>query len=149
MNFWYKIEQSSLVKKYPFLLEFFKFCVVGVSGTIVDFGTYAILTRLVGLYYLSATAISVFLAILNNFLLNKYWTFKRGKSGKARIEYIKFLIVSVVNYFLNLGIMYFVVEFTQSEEIFGGNEDFFAKVVAIIIVLFSNYLGNKFWTFRD
>ena len=149
MNFWQKIEQSSLVKKYPSLLEFFKFCLVGISGTIVDFGVYAILTRFAGLYYLYATAISVFLAILNNFLLNKYWTFKKGKSGKARIEYIKFLIVSVINYFLNIGITYLIVEFTQSELIFGQNEDFFGKVVAVIIVLFSNYFGNKFWTFKD
>lgn len=149
MNFWQKIEQNTLIQKHPFLFEFLKFAVVGMIGTIVDFGIYSILTRGFGLYYIYATAISVFLAILNNFFLNKYWTFKKGSSGKAKTEYIKFLTVSVVNYLLNIGITYYIVEFTHAEATFGVNEDFFAKVVAIAIVLFSNYFGNKFWTFRD
>jgi len=79
MNIWQKLENNSLVQKYPFLFEFLKFAVVGVIGTIVDFGIYSILTRGFGLYYIYATAISVFLAIVNNFFLNKYWTFKNGR----------------------------------------------------------------------
>lgn len=149
MDLWQKIEQHSLIQKHPSLFEFFKFAVVGVVGTIVDFSFYSILTRGFGLYYIYATAISVFLAILNNFLLNKYWTFKKGGSGRAKIEYLKFLIVSLINYFLNIGITYYIVEYTQAETIFGTGEDFFAKAVAIAIVLFSNYFGNKFWTFKD
>ncbi|XOU94755.1 MAG: GtrA family protein [Candidatus Kerfeldbacteria bacterium] len=149
MSFWDKVENIELVKKNPNLFEFFKFSVVGILGTIVDFGIYAILTRVFGVYYIIATAISVFLAIINNFFLNKYWTFKKGKSGKTNSEYFKFFIVSVVNYFLNIGITYYIVEYTSSENMFGQGEDFFAKVVAIAIVLFSNYFGNKYWTFKD
>jgi len=149
MKFWQRIEQIELVRRYPILYEFFKFGVVGVIGTVVDFSSYAILTRWLGLYYIAATCISVFLAIVNNFLLNKYWTFKKGQSGKLRQEYVKFFIVSLVNYFLNIGITYFIVEFTAAESWFGSAEDFFAKAVAIGIVLFSNYWGNKYWTFKD
>ena len=149
MNFWDRIEHINLVKRKPNLFEFMKFAVVGVIGTMVDFGTYAILTRGFDVYYITATCISVFLAIINNFFLNKYWTFKKGKSGKAKIEYVKFFIVSVLNYFLNIGITWYIVEKTASESLFGSSEDFFAKVIAIGIVLFSNYLGNKYWTFKE
>jgi len=149
MSIWEKLEQNKLIKNNPNLFEFFKFAVVGVTGTVVDFATYAILTRIFDLYYITATCISVFLAIVNNFFLNKYWTFKKGRSGKAKTEYVKFFVVSVVNYFLNIGITWFIVEKTTAEAAFGTYEDFFAKVVAIGIVLFSNYFGNKFWTFKD
>ena len=149
MDIWNKIENNALVRDKPTLVELFKFALVGSSGMIVDFGTYALLTRVLGLYYIAATAGSTFLAIISNFLLNKNWTFKKGKSGKTFTEYTRFLIVSVVNYFLNIGITYVIVEYTRAESIFKSYEDFFAKAVAIGIVLFSNYFGNKFWTFRD
>lgn len=149
INFWEKIEQLNVVWKNPSIFEFIKFAVVGVIGTMVDFGTYAILTRVFDVYYITATCISVFLAIINNFFLNKYWTFKKGQSGDTKKEYLKFFIVSVVNYFLNIGITWYIVEKTLSESLFGSYEDFFAKVVAIGIVLFSNYFGNKYWTFKS
>lgn len=128
--------------------EFMKFALVGTSGTIVDFGSYTLLTRGAHVYYLWATAISVLLAICSNFVLNKYWTFRKGRSGKTASEYSKFLIVSVINYFLNIGITYFIVEHTGASWLFGSSTDYFAKAVAIGLVLFSNYFGNKFWTFR-
>ena len=68
MDFLNKIENLDIVKKNPGLFEFFKFTIVGLIGTAVDFGIYAILTRVFGVYYITATAVSVFLAIINNFL---------------------------------------------------------------------------------
>ncbi|MFA5134785.1 MAG: GtrA family protein [Patescibacteria group bacterium] len=140
---------SQYIQRHPSLPEFFKFAVVGGIGTIVDFGIYALFTRVFLVYYIVARVFSVLIAILNNFLLNKYWTFKKGKSGRGAAESIKFFIVSVANIFLNLGIMYAIIEFTPAEKIFGAYEDFFAIAAAIAIVLFSNYFGNKYWTFKD
>jgi dolichol-phosphate mannosyltransferase len=128
--------------------EFGKFALVGFSGTIVDFGAYTLLTRVAHVYYLLATSVSVLLAICSNFVLNKYWTFRKGKSGNTATEYTKFLVVSVINYFLNIGITYFIVEHTGAGRFFGSSVDYFAKAVAIGIVLFSNYFANKYWTFR-
>jgi dolichol-phosphate mannosyltransferase len=128
--------------------EFVKFALVGAGGSIVDFGSYAVLTRVAHLYYLLSTAISVLLAICSNFVLNKYWTFRKGKSGNAASEYTKYLVVSIVNYFLNVGITYFIVEHTDARRLVGSEADYFAKAVAIALVLFSNYFANKYWTFK-
>jgi len=135
-------------RKHPDLVQFIKFGIVGISGAAVDFGFYALLTRLFGLYYMAATAISVFLAIINNFVWNKFWVFKKGSTGKGYQESVKFFIVSIVNYFFNLGIFYFIINYTNLENLVGSYEDFLAKAIAVGIVLFSNYFGNKFWTFR-
>ena len=128
--------------------EFVRFALVGFSGTIVDFGAYTALTRVAHVYYLYATAISVLMAICSNFALNKYWTFRKGKSGNTATEYTKFLVVSFINYFLNIGITYLIVEHTDASRIFGSSVDYFAKAVAIGLVLFSNYFANKYWTFK-
>lgn len=139
----FKIEKNST------FWEFIKYCIVGGTGTIIDVGIYTVLTRIFNVYYILAAGISVFIAIINNFLLNKHWTFRKGKSGKTRTEYFKFFIVSVINYLLHLGIMYSIVEFTKLDYIFGKYEDFIAKFMAIAIITISNYVGNKYWTFKD
>ncbi len=139
---------QAIASNKPVVYEFAKFSIVGVSGAIVDFTTYTLLTRAAGMYYLYATAISVFLAIFSNFIFNKLWTFRRWNSGQARSEYVKFVTVSAINYLINLGITYSIIEFTRLETLFGLYEDFFAKISAILIVLFSNYFGNKYWTFK-
>lgn len=138
-----------LIQRYPSITEFIRFAIVGGIGTVVDFGIYALLTRGFTVYYVISRAASVMVAILNNFLLNKYWTFKKGRSGRGTSESIKFFIVSILNIVLNLGIMVSIIEFTPSEKFFGQYEDFFAIAAAIAIVLFSNYFGNKYWTFKD
>ncbi|MFA4930451.1 MAG: GtrA family protein [Patescibacteria group bacterium] len=131
------------------LKEFGKFAVVGVIGTAVDFSIYSVLTRGFDVFYIYATCISVFIAIVNNFIWNKYWTFEKGQSGKTTKESYRFFLVSIVNYFLNIGITYAVVTYTHAEVLFHSSEDYFAKAIAIGIVLFSNYFGNKYWTFKS
>ncbi|MBI3251365.1 MAG: hypothetical protein HYZ62_00465, partial [Candidatus Andersenbacteria bacterium] len=63
--------------------QFIKFGVTGAIGAAVDFSAYAFLTRAVGwvtLYSVwgyeisAANNVSVFLAIVSNFLFNKFWT---------------------------------------------------------------------------
>jgi len=139
---------KSFVARHPDLCQFSKFCLVGAAGAVVDFGVYLLLNRVFGLHYMAATAISVFLAIVNNFIWNKYWTFKKGKSGKGYRESVKFFLVSLVNYFLNLGIFYAIINYTALDKIIGSYEDLLAKVIAIGLVMISNYFGNKLWTFR-
>ena len=148
MQIWQRINNIALFKKHPSLAQFVKFSLVGVSGTIIDFGIYTLLTRALSMFYVYATGISVFLAIINNFFLNKHWTFRRGQSGIAKVEYGKFFTVSVANYLVNLGITYYIVEFTSADDIFGNYDDYFAKVIAIVVILFSNFFANKYWTFR-
>lgn len=144
----YKNFINNKFKNYPRWWEFLKYCIVGGTGTIIDVGIYTLLTRVVLLYYIFSATISFLIAVINNFLLNKYWTFKKGESGQTKKEYTKFLIVSTINYFLNIGIMFLIVEYSGLDIIFGHNVDFFAKFIAIIIVTISNYLGNRYWTFK-
>lgn len=57
-----------------------KFGLVGFVGTLVDFFFYKIFINLVGLPPASSKGISTEIAIINNFILNNFWTFRYRKT---------------------------------------------------------------------
>jgi dolichol-phosphate mannosyltransferase len=79
--------------KTPFLIQFwgwkrlhqfFKFCLVGGSGLLVDMGVLFLLadTRCLVLNVTIAKFCAAETALVNNFIWNEFWTFKR-KSSQA------------------------------------------------------------------
>ena len=118
---------------------FLKYCVVGVSGTAVDVGALYIFIEYFNLPLLTATTLAFLLAVVNNFILNKIWTFE-NKSKNYKKLFIKFLIVSLVGLILTNASMYTLVEIA-------GIWYIYSKLITSGIVLTWNFLGNKFWTF--
>ncbi len=118
---------------------FLKYCVVGVSGTVVDVGALYLFIEHFNLPLLTATTLAFLLAVANNFILNKIWTFE-NKSKNYKKLFIKFLIVSVVGLILTNLSMYTLVEIA-------GIWYIYSKLITSGIVLTWNFLGNKFWTF--
>ncbi|HEX3596807.1 MAG TPA: glycosyltransferase, partial [Polyangiaceae bacterium] len=58
---------------------FFKFCVVGASGVLVDMGLLFLLSdpRMLGLGLTRSKLVAAETAIVSNFLLNDFWTFRQ------------------------------------------------------------------------
>ena len=125
----------------PAVKQFIKFSLVGASGTIVDWLVYFALTRWFHWFYLIAKIISFILAAINNYILNRVWTF-RSKEKNVFKEFAKFAIVSTVGLVFNTFIMYLVVDKLKYN-------DFIGLILATAIVMFWNFLVNKFWTFRE
>lgn len=121
--------------------QFIKFSFVGASGTLVDWIFYFILTRWFHLFYLIAKTISFVIAAINNYILNRKWTFRSQEKNITK-EFIKFLIVSLVGLAFNTLIMYIVVDKLRYN-------DFIGLILATAIVMFWNFLANKFWTFKE
>jgi dolichyl-phosphate beta-glucosyltransferase len=81
------------------------------------------------------------LAVVNNFILNKFWTF-RNASRNIRKQFIKFVIVSVVGLALT--------EFCMAVFVFRLGIWYIAsKLITSIVVLTWNFLANKNWTFTE
>ena len=121
--------------------QFFRFCVVGTLGAIIDIGGLYVLVEFFGIYYLLAAAISFIFAVINSYFLNKYWTFQNKNNQHAK-QFIIFLLVSVIGLLINLGAMYVLTEWV-------GFWYLLSKAIAAIIVLFWNFLMNKYVTFRS
>ncbi len=137
--------------------QFIKFGVTGTIGAIVDFSSYALLTRgfswtatyhLLGQEISAANNVSVLLAILSNFLFNKRWTFRDTNKNIAG-QGASYFVLNIFTWTLNQLLMsFFTYQVPWLEALFGQQKDFVAKALAIGIILFINFFGSKFLIFR-
>ena len=137
--------------------QFMKFSVTGAIGAFVDFGSYNIMTRLLGwedVYtvfgyeIIAANLVSVLLAIISNFYLNKYWTF-RNTSEEVVKQGAGYFALNFVTFILNqILTSFFAFRVPFVAQLFGGQKDNIAKALAIGIILFLNFAGSKFIIFR-
>jgi putative flippase GtrA len=115
-----------------------KFCTVGASGYVVNLAVYATLLSL-GLHYLPAAVCSFLVAVTNNYLWNRVWTF-RHQRGHLVFQGFRFLLVSTVALAANLAFLSGLVAL--------GVPKLPAQAVAIALVTPWNFVANKLWSFR-
>lgn len=120
--------------------QFFKFCVVGTMGAIIDIGGLWLLVEVGKWHYLWAAGFSFTAAVINNYFLNKYWTFN-DLSPKNFKQFFSFVLVSVGGLLINLGVMYFFVEQIKFDYLL-------SKAIASLVVLSWNFLMNKYIIFK-
>jgi len=130
------------------LTQFVKFAVVGGIGTIVNlivlkgslyvWDQLAVSTPFVVEAFASGLAFAV--AVVNNYLLNRWWTFR--SKGSFGGEFVKFLIVSIAG--LGLNELAFWVFRGQL-----GIGVLVSQCLAILCVLPFNFVVNKLWSFKD
>src|SRR5712691_11786494 len=116
-----------------------KFCLVGATGYVVNLAVYALLLDWANLDYRLAATGSFLVAVTNNYLWNRVWTF-RHQRGHVAYQGLRFLIVSVVVYGANLLLLTLFVE--------AGIGKIVSQAVAVLLVTPLNFLGNKLWSFR-
>lgn len=116
-----------------------KFCGVGITGYAVNLVVYTLLLRAAGLHYIPAAIGSFLVAVTNNYVLNRVWTFRveRGSIGR---QGWRFLVVSTASLLTNLAILHFLVT--------AGAGKIVAQAIAIVLVTPLNFVGNKLWSFR-
>jgi putative flippase GtrA len=119
--------------------ELIKFCLVGASGYIVNLLVYVALLDGANLDYRVAATGSFLVAVTNNYLWNRLWTFRHHR-GHFAYQGLRFLVVSVVVSPFNLAILRVLVELGVGEIV--------AQAIAIVLVTPANFIGNKLWSFR-
>ena len=116
-----------------------KFCLVGATGYAVNLVVYTVLLELAGFHYLPAAIGSFLVAVTNNYLLNRAWTF-RHQRGHVVLQGARFLLVSTLALGANLIVLHLLVEAGLGEVV--------AQAIAIVLVTPVNFVGNKLWSFR-
>lgn len=128
--------------------QLIKFGLVGISGATVDFGFFNLFIIVLKINLYLATSLSFTLALFNNFIWNKIWTFRSQSSDfkHASKELVKFALVSTIGLGLNLILMWFGKNHTLlGNSLLGLN---IARGIAILVVAGWNFLGSKLWVFR-
>jgi putative flippase GtrA len=130
------------------LHPFIKFCIVGFSSTVVDFGILNILIRYAHLDWHIAKCISFVCSVTNGFIWNSRWTFKGKSSARSHEQYLKFTLVNLVGLGLSMGIISLVSNFLSH----GARPEHWqvnvGNLVAVGVVVIWNYFGSKKFSFK-
>jgi putative flippase GtrA len=121
-------------------MQVLKFGIVGICGMIIDFSITWLCKEKLKLNKYFANSIGFCFALVNNFILNKYWTYQQN-SQSVNDQFIKFILISLIGLAINNFILYALNKYVKTNF-------YFLKLITIGIVFFWNYFMNTLFTFR-
>ena len=119
--------------------QLIRFALVGASGWVVNLLVFTVAVHGAGIAYPVAATLAFLVAVSNNFLWNRHWTFKAG-DGRAHHQAARFLVVSVAAFAAGLVLLTVLVELFGVQEVP-------AQAIAIVAVTPVSFLANKLWSF--
>ena len=122
-------------------LQLVRFGLVGGVGFFVNLGVYALLVHGAGVDYRAANVAAWLVAVANNFVLNRHWTFDASSHGRAHHQAMRFLLVSLVAEAISLVLLTVLVQGAGLDKVL-------AQALAVCCAMPLNFLGNKLWSFR-
>ena len=121
-------------------MQLLKFGLVGGSGYLINLAVFALLAGSFDVHHVTAAIGAFAVAVTNNFLWNRHWTFGPG-NGPAHFQAARFFTVSLASLGLNIA----VLELLLYTEAVG---ELPAQAIAVAAAMPFNFLGNKLWTFN-
>lgn len=125
--------------------KFLKFSVIGGSGIFVNMSVLWLLTDIFNLFYLLSSIMAIALAMINNFVWNDLWTWKKyGEPGVRNylVRLGKFcLIASFSGYGVNLSILWILTDFFDVYYLI-------ANLIGIGAGMLLNFTLNNKFTFK-
>lgn len=122
----------------PGIISFVKYGIVGILGLVVDLGIFYLLNKVLGVNYVVSNFISSTLAVIHNFILNSYFTFKVTNHKRKRFLY--FYVVALVGMAISTGLLALMIDVLKLDSMI-------AKMIAIFIVAILQFFINKKFTF--
>ena len=120
-------------------LQLVKFCAVGGSGYLVNLSVFALCVHFLDLHHLLAATAAFVVAVTNNFLWNRYWTF-RARQGHAGFQAARFFVVSIGAFVFAACVLELLVSVA-------GVPELVAQAISIAAATPLNFIGNKMWSF--
>jgi putative flippase GtrA len=120
-------------------MQLLKFGLVGGSGYLVNLAVFELLASSLDLHPALAAVGAFSVAVTNNFLWNRHWTFGPG-DGPAHFQAARFFTVSLASLGLNLAVLQLLLSTS-------GVGELTAQAIAVAAAMPFNFLGNKLWTF--
>jgi putative flippase GtrA len=121
-------------------LQLVRFGLVGAVGFVVNLAVYALFVHPIGVDYRVAAVAAWIVAVLNNFVLNRHWTFD-AREGQVHFQAMRFVVVSLVAFGCSLLLLTLLVESAGMAKVP-------AQALAVAASTPLNFLGNKLWSFR-
>ena len=121
-------------------LQLVRFITVGASGYVVNLGVFAACVHLLSVDYKIAAVIAFVVSVVNNFWLNRHWTFD-AKDQHPMFQGVRFFTVSLVAFGFTYVVLLVLVEGAGMSKVV-------AQAIAIAAGTPLSFLGQKLWSFK-
>jgi len=121
------------------MIKFIKYALIGLIGLILDMGLFYILHKLLGVNYVISNVISSSIAILHNFILNSYFTFK--VTNKKAQRFFSFYGIALIGLVFSTLLLALFIDIL-------GIDSMVSKLISIFTVAIFQYFLNKKLTFH-
>jgi dolichol-phosphate mannosyltransferase len=117
-----------------------RFATVGASGYVVNLGVFAACVHLLSIDYRISAVIAFVVSVVNNFWLNRHWTFD-AKHEHPIFQGMRFFTVSLIAFGFTYVVLIALVEGAGLSKVI-------AQAIAIVAGTPLSFLGQKLWSFR-
>jgi len=131
------------VKRKIFSWVFVKFGIVGGIGVIVNMATFWVMTALLGVNHLVASAAATEIAILNNFMLNDLWTFRERRGGvRLGIRLLYFHGSRILGLLVTVGSLYLLADLA-------GLDVLSSQLIGVILGTLTNFITSDLFVWPE
>jgi putative flippase GtrA len=120
--------------------RFLKFCIVGGSGVVVDFGITYLAKEFLKLNKYVANSLGFICAATSNYILNRTWTFGSNDPDVV-MQYFRFFGFSLIGLAINNLVIYLLHGRVKWNF-------YIVKLIATCVVTFWNFSMNYIFTFQ-
>lgn len=120
-------------------VQLVRFAAVGASGYIVNLAVFAVCVHALSIDYRLAALLAFLVAVTNNFVWNRHWTFD-ARAGHAGHQSARFFAVSFAAFCFNLAALELLVAVAGLPEVP-------AQAIALVLATPVSFAGNKLWSF--
>ena len=113
---------------------------MGVSGYVVNLVAFAVCVHLLRIDYHLAAVIAWAVSVLNNFWLNRHWTFAAKQDHPVR-QAVRFFAVSLVAFGFTYVVLVSLVDGPGMTKVV-------AQAIAIAAGTPLSFIGQKLWSFK-
>jgi len=121
--------------------SFFKYNVVAVLATAVDFSVLIVLTEIAQFWYLISAFLGAVAGGCVGFVLERNWTFM-STTGPISKQAVRYILVSIGSILLNTGGLYLLVELSELAYIYS------KIIVATLVGVGFNFFMHKYYIFK-
>jgi dolichol-phosphate mannosyltransferase len=121
-------------------LQLIRFATVGASGYVVNLSVFTGCVHLLGIDYRVSAVIAFVVSVINNFWLNRHWTFD-AKHQHPIFQAARFFAVSLVAFAFTYVVLVALVDSVGLSKVL-------AQAIAIAAGTPLSFIGQKLWSFR-
>jgi putative flippase GtrA len=121
-------------------LQLVRFTAVGASGYVVNLGVFALCLHVLHIDYRISSVIAFLVSVVNNFWLNRHWTFDAKHEHPAG-QSVRFFTISLVVFGFTYLVLIGLVEGAGMSKVV-------AQAIAVAASTPMSFLGQKLWSFR-